>query len=471
MSLPFKNSKVFPWLDDARFQEGLSLLKEVAEERRQAIQSVTPPAADRLSAYAERLQQFGELRGGGLYFPYLSGGDGHGAWVKLTDGSVKLDFITGIGVHGLGHNHPELMECGVIAAMTDTVLQGNLQQSDLSVDLADQLVQLASKQGADLPHVMLTTSGAMANENALKLAFHQRPGTYRVLAFEHCFAGRTLALSRVTDKPAYRVGLPSTLSVDHLPFFDSAHPAQSTQAALKRLDEYLHRFPGEHGAIWLEMIQGEGGYNVGEREFFVKLLSVARQHQLPIVFDEVQTFGRTYEPFAFQYFGLDEYADIVTIGKISQICATFFGPAFKPGPGLISQTFTGGTWEILASQVVIDTLQKQRHFGEGGRNQQIFERFSAGLDGLAEKFPGEVTGPWGLGGMIALTPLQGTAAQAKRLVEICYEEGLICFVAGANPARVRFLPPVGVVTDAQIDLGLEILERSLVRLLGEAQSA
>ena len=467
MSLPFKSSEVFPWLDDARFQEGLRLLKEVAAERCQAVEGIVPPATDQMPAYEQRLQQFGELRGGKLYFPYLSGGDGNGAWVKLKDGSVKLDFITGIGVHGLGHNHPGLMECGVIAAMLDTVLQGHLQQSDLSVDLAEQLVQLAKAQGANLPHVMLTTSGAMANENALKLAFHQRRGTYRVLAFEHCFAGRTLALTRLTDKPAYRVGLPQTLCVDHLPFFNAARPEESTQVAMTRLDEYLRRFPGEHGAIWLEVIQGEGGYNVGQRDFFVKILTVARKHQIPIIFDEVQTFGRTYQPFAFQYFGLDEFADIVTIGKISQICATFFGPDYQPGPGLVSQTFTGGTWEILASQVVLDTLQTQGHFGEGGRNQQIFDRFASGLDALAKKFPGELTGPWGLGGMIATTPMQGTPAQAKRLVEICYEEGLICFVAGSDPARVRFLPPIGVVTDEQIDLGLEIFERSLVRLLSE----
>ncbi|MEC8159554.1 MAG: aminotransferase class III-fold pyridoxal phosphate-dependent enzyme [Planctomycetota bacterium] len=471
MPLPTRRSANLPWLKDPRYQEAMRLLQELLSERARGVQGVNPPDADRSLAYEAKLKKFADLRGGKLFFPYLSQGNGHGAWVELGDGSVKLDFITGIGVHGLGHNHPDLMKCGVMASMMDTVMQGNLQQTDFSVDLSDQLVKLASENGASLPHVMLTTSGAMANENALKLAFHHRPGSNRILAFEHCFAGRTLALSRVTDKASYRVGLPQTLNVDHLPFFDSGNPDSSCQLALQSLEKCLNRHPGEYGAIWIELIQGEGGYNVGDRRFFVDLLNRVRELNIPIIFDEVQTFGRTYRPFAFQHFGLDAYADIVTIGKISQVCGTFFSSQFKPGPGLVSQTFTGGTWEMLAAQVVLETLVNQGHFGDGGRNEVIFNRFASGLETLSNKYPGWVSGPWGLGGMIAMTPLQGTVAQAKRLTQICYEEGLICFLAGSEPARVRFLPPLAVVTDDQIDLGLAILERALLRLVEEESNA
>ena len=126
---------------------------------------------------------------------------------------------------------------------------------------------------------------------------------------------------------------------------------------------------------------------------------------------------------------------------------------------------------MLAAQVVLETLVKQGHFGIGGRNEAIFNRFASGLETLSNKYPGWVSGPWGLGGMIAMTPMQGTVAQAKRLTQLCYEEGLICFLAGAEPARVRFLPPLAVVTDDQIDLALAILERALLRLVKEESNA
>ena len=386
-----------PLFKDPRFQQAVKLLNEAFAEHNAPLDSIQPPDPQLAPGYQERLEKFGQLRGGDLYYPYLSTGEGQGPFVKLADGSVKLDFICGIGVHGLGHGHPALMNAGVVAAMMDTVMQGNLQQFDFSVDLCEQLVGLACKDGAPLEHVMLTTSGAMANENSLKLAYHARPGHQRVLAFDHCFAGRTLALSRLTDKAAYRVGLPPTIAVDYLPFFDQRQPDESTARSLAAMHALLERYPNDYAALWIELIQGEGGYNPGDRDYLIKLLDLARQHEIPIIFDEVQTFARTSEPFAFQHFGLSAYADIVTIGKISQVCATLFAPAFKPGPGLVSQTFTAGTWEILAAMVVLDTLQANGNFGQQSRNMRIFERFVAGFERLSKKFPGEVSWPLGTG--------------------------------------------------------------------------
>ena len=154
------------------------------------------------------LDDFGKIRGGYLYFPYLASGIGNGPFVELADGSVKLDMITGIGVHGFGHSHPALVETGIDAALCDTVMQGNLQQNTQSYDVSKLLTTLACESGAGLEHCFLSTSGAMANENSLKLAFQKHTPADRIIAFEHCFAGRTMVLSHVTDKPGNRVGLP-----------------------------------------------------------------------------------------------------------------------------------------------------------------------------------------------------------------------------------------------------------------------
>lgn len=453
-----------PWGPDPRVEQAIELLNQVAHD--QAREFTGPRAADpaKAAAYEKRLEQFAQLRAGALYYPYLATGRGHGPWVELADGSVKLDFICGIGVHGAGHADAGLRACGVHAAMLDTVMQGNLQQHDVCVDLCQMLVDLARQGGSAIEHVTLSTSGAMANENALKLAFHHHPGRGRVIAFEHCFAGRTLVLSQLTDKAAYRVGLPQTVAVDYLPFFDQSDPRGSTARALAQLETYLARYPQQHAAIWLELVQGEGGYNVGDSFFLRAVCERARAAGMAVIFDEVQTFGRTTRPFAFQHFLLDDLADIVSIGKITQACATLYTGEYRPSPGLISQTFTAGTWEILAGMDILSRLSA-RHFGPSGRNVQIFERFRAGFEWIAQKYPGSIQGPWGIGGMLAVTPLDGTAEQARQFAQLCYDEGLLGFIAGSNPTRVRFLPPLLIVTDEQIALGLSLLERAVVKLL------
>ena len=141
--------------------------------------------------------------------------------MELADGSVKYDMISGIGVHYLGHSHPALIAAGVDAAIRDTVMQGNLQQNVESVAMSQTLLDLANRGEKRLTHCFLTTSGSMANENSLKIILQKQTPASRVLAFEHAFAGRTLAMSMITDKASFRTGLPKVLDVDYLPFWDS----------------------------------------------------------------------------------------------------------------------------------------------------------------------------------------------------------------------------------------------------------
>ena len=298
----------------------------------------------------------------------------------------------------------------------------------------------------------------MANENALKIAFQKHAPASRVISFEHCFAGRSLALSQVTDKPNYRDGLPKTVDVDLVPFFDHADPQGSTRRSIQALRGHAKRFPGQHACLWMEVVQGEGGYYPGSRDYFRALISEARKHDMAIIVDEVQSFARTTRPFAFQHFGLDGLVDIVTIGKISQVCATLYRGDYKPRPGLISQTFTGSTWAILAAQTMIRGLINDGNFGPDGKNVRFHQRFEAGLKAIGTKHPGSINGPFGVGGMIAFTPFDGSMKRAKEMVNQMYEAGLMSFIAGSNPTRIRFLIPIGSVTEGQIDLALGIIE-------------
>jgi len=386
---------------------------------------------------------------------------GNGPFVELMDGSVKYDFINGIGVHHFGHSNPKIIEACLDAALEDTVMQGNLQQNELAFTFSKKLLDLANKNNAGIDHCFLSSTGVMAIENALKIAFQKNAPASRVLSFERCFSGRTLALSQITDKAAYRQGLPQTLSVDYLPFYDESRPEESTKEAVAVLKKYIHRYPKQHAAIVMELIQGEGGFYPGSTAFHKALMEVCRENGIAVIADEVQTFARTYEPFAFQYYQLDKLVDIVTIGKSSQICATLFRKEYKPGPGLLSQTFTSSTTAIAAGIVIIDELAKKEYWGENGRIAGLHNHFEKHFEAMRKEMPGKMSGPYGFGGMLAFTPLDGSTEKVTAFVKKLFENGIISFLTGASPQRVRFLFPIVSLETKHIDDAMVILRDTL----------
>ncbi|MAE62858.1 MAG: acetylornithine aminotransferase [Phycisphaeraceae bacterium] len=452
--------------NDPRLAAARRLVREALAEHQQRLAGPHAPAADRAADYGAMLEQFGELRGGNLYFPFLGSGLGRGPLVELADGSVKYDMITGIGVHAGGHGNSLWVEAALDAALSDTVMQGHLQQNRESFELVQSFVALARDDGADFAHCVLTTSGAMANENALKLAFARHHPASRLLAFEHCFMGRTTTLAQITDKPAYRAGLPATVCVDYLPFFDPAAPGPSIERAVTALKSHLARYPAQHAAMCFELVQGEGGYYPGDRDFFLALFDVLRAHDVAVLVDEVQTFGRTTRPFAFGHFDLGPHVDIATVGKMTQVCATLFRADYRPPRGLISQTFTGSGSSIFVARALLDRIRQGGDFGPEGRIQRIHERFAGHFERLADAMPGVVSGPFGLGGMIAFTPFDGTADAATRTVRALYDDGVMTFLAGASPSRVRMLPPLFGMEMDDVDAVAAIIERTMANLAG-----
>ena len=201
--------------NDLRIIKAKELINETIQEYQSIfIDKITSPKTN----IKTLLNQYATLRGAPLYFPYISTSLGNNSKVLLADGSVKMDFINGIGAH-FGHSMKNLRDAAIDAAIEDTIMQGNLQQNERSFELMKLLIT-----SSKMDHCILTSSGAMANENALKLLFHKHPSKKRLLAFEQCFMGRTLALSQITDKASNRVGLPQTIHVDYIPFYNSKHP-------------------------------------------------------------------------------------------------------------------------------------------------------------------------------------------------------------------------------------------------------
>jgi acetylornithine aminotransferase len=447
--------------NDPRIAEAKRLLLDAVAEHACRLSGVTAPDPDTAAQFRQTLERFGEIRGGSLYYPYLGSGIGRGPLVELVDGSVKYDMISGIGVHYLGHSHPALIAASVDAAVRDTIMQGNLQQNGESFALSSSLLELANKNHPRLAHCFLTTSGAMANENALKLVFQKHSPAARVLAFEHAFAGRTLALSQITDKAAYRAGLPTVLNVDYVPFFDPDRPHESIAAAITVLRRHFARFPKQHAVMCMELVLGEAGYFPGHADFFRPIIELLKQNDVAVWIDEVQTFGRTSQPFAFQHFGLDSLVDVVTIGKLTQVCATLFTDPYKPKPGLISQTFTGSTSAIFAAKAILEVMQREKLFGAGGKIERLNGQFTNGLQAIAQRHPKWIAGPYGVGAMIACRVFDGGEAITKKFLQKLFENGVISFIAGSEPARVRFLMPVAAMADSDIDKICELIEKTL----------
>jgi 4-aminobutyrate aminotransferase-like enzyme len=414
-------------------------------------------------AYARAVREIERRRGRPLLLPALASGAGRGARVRLADGTWKLDFIGGIGVYAFGHADRDLLETAVVAAAGDVVFQGHLLPGPEYLRLTRALARHA---GARLRHVWLSLSGAMANENALKLILQKHHPADRIVVFEHAFAGRTTTLAELTDKPGFREGLPLRGNVLHVPFFDAADP-DATRRSVAALDAHLRRHPGRIAAMLFELVQGEGGVRTAPREFFVALMERCRAAGLAVWVDEVQTFARTGELFAFRTLGLEEWVDVVTAGKVLQGSAVLFTRAYNPRPGLIAGTYAGASVAMAVGARLIERLESEAYLGPEGRVAVLGGRVARRFEALARRCPRAVGALDGVGAMHGFVAFDGSPEVARRVVETAWEEGLMVFTAGERPSRIRLLLPVNV-TDEELEAGFTILEKALQRV-AEAQ--
>lgn len=451
----------FSWQQLPEAQSFIDDLVDLVTQRNATVGGVRPPDANRQEIMKQWLEKVKDLRGRPLHYPYVGTGKGRGSYVQLLDGSVKLDFINGIGIHILGHAHPEVIRAALLGALEDILMQGHLQLNQDYVRALEKLLQLA-KRSSRLRHGWITTCGTMANENALKIARQKTTPARLILAFEGAFAGRSTLMAEITDNPTYKEGLPVYNEVLRLPWFDPKKPSDSVQKAHERLLGYLDQHKGNICVFVFEPMLGEGGYIPAPREFFVPLLETCRQNGIPIWADEVQTFLRTGEPFAFQTLQLGEYVDIVTIAKTAQFGATLYTSEMNPKPGLIAGTFAANSASLKVGLRIMEILDQGGYFGPQGRIQQVHNQFVSGLKALGEgSCQGLIHDVMGLGLMVAFTPLDGQPDRVKAFVQKLFENGLISYTCGKNPLRARFLIPA-TVTDSELDEALHIIEKTLL---------
>ncbi|NQZ00842.1 MAG: aminotransferase class III-fold pyridoxal phosphate-dependent enzyme [Bdellovibrionales bacterium] len=443
-----------------------ALVAEVSNNNSR-IQGIKGPDSEMSAKLDEVAEEINATRGRPLFFKYVGSGIGKGSYVELIDGSVKLDLINGIGINIMGHSHPEVMKASLRGAMSDVVMQGNLEPNHEYLDLAKKLVELASR-GSRLRHCWVTTSGSMANENALKISRQKNTPARKIMALESAFAGRTTMMAEITDNPNNRVGLPTYDEVLRVPycnkFSDMCQSSCGKDRAVTKMKELIDQNKGDISAFVFEPMLGEGGYRVACREYFTPLLELCKENGIAIWADEIQTFARTGNFFAYDTLGFGEYVDIVTVAKTVQNAATLYTEEYNPKPGLIAGTFAGSSSSMAAGVKILDILDKDGYMGPDGKIQKIHDEFIGMLNRLNETTcKGLLTDAGGLGLMVAVTPLDGSKDKMLALLHKMFENGVMAFGCGKGPFRLRFLLPA-VMTSEDIEAAGKAIEKSVLEL-------
>lgn len=426
--------------------------------------SVTPADPAKSEETQQLLEKYGQLRGRGFFYPYLSTGRGHGPFTECTDGSIKYDLIGGIGPNLLGHSHPLYIKSHLEAAALDSVMCGNLQPYPQTFELSEALVNAVSK--SKLKHFWYAGSGSFANDTALKMLWQKKAPAYKLIAFENAFAGRSIATQDITYNEAYRVGMPKNIEVDYIPHFDFKNPGSSAKESLNKLEELLTTNKDQYSALMIEIVQGEAGIVAGNRDYYVQLFDLAKKHGLYIWIDEVQSFGRTHELFAFQHFNLEEYVDIVSVGKALQVCGVLFSKELNPKPGLVSGTFNGALSAVLAGQKIVRYLTEGNFFGKDGRIAQLESKFLSHIEKLSSgSCKGKIGHFEATGMMVAFQVGDGSKETISNFLKKLFENGIVAFSAGKDPVRVRFLPPL-CLEDKHLDEIFAIVEKTILEVVG-----
>jgi 4-aminobutyrate aminotransferase/(S)-3-amino-2-methylpropionate transaminase len=397
-----------------------------------------------------------------------------GVEVEDVDGNRFIDFAGGIGTSNVGHRAGAVVEAVRNQA-------GRFLHTAFSVAPYEGYVRVAERLNTLTPgdfrkKTLLVNSGAEAVENAVKVArcYTRRPA---VICFEDAFHGRTLLTMSMTSKTnPYKTGFgPFAPEVYRIPFgycyrcsYSLRYPSCQVHCARHLEDTFKRVVEADAvAAVVAEPILGEGGFVVPPHEFFGILQDICRRHGILFIADEVQTgFGRTGRLFACEHYGIvpDLLVTAKSLGGGLPLAAITGRSEIMDAPvvGGVGGTFGGNPLACEAALAVLDIFEQSDLCA---RANHIGQRLTARARRWQEQWPliGEVRG---IGAMQAVELVRSpetkepAAEETKQIVRYAYEHGLILFSAGTYENVVRFLVPL-VVTDEQLDEGLDVLEAAI----------
>jgi len=399
---------------------------------------------------------------------------GRGATVEDVDGNTFLDFAAGIAVVATGHCHPEVVAAIQKQAAELIHMSGTDFYYPSMVELAEKLASIAP--GKEAKRVYFGNSGAEAIEAAIKLVkFHTKRD--KLIAFHGAFHGRTMgALSLTASRAVQRKGFGTLLSgVFHMPFPDTYRGTYGIRAehasgdCLSYLENELFRRrvdPDEVAGIFIEPIQGEGGYLPAPAEFLQGLQRICRKHGILLVADEVQSgMGRTGKWWASDHAGIEP--DIICTAKgiasgmpLSAIIAR--ASVMNWTPGAHASTFGGNPVCIAASLATIGLLERN-YIANAAQMGEFIRGLTADWT-TRHKIVGEVRGK-GLMIGIEIVRDQKTKERApdlrNRIVQMAFHKGLL--ILGSGDTTLRFCPPL-LIDEEQAEFAVRTVDACLTEI-------
>jgi 4-aminobutyrate aminotransferase len=399
---------------------------------------------------------------------------GRGAMIEDVDGNTFLDFAAGIAVCATGHCHPEVVAAIQKQASELIHMSGTDFYYPNLVELAEKLASIAP--GKTPKRVYFGNSGAEAIEAAIKLVkYHTKRD--KLIAFHGAFHGRTMgALSLTASRSIQRKGFGTLLSgVFHMPFPDTyrgtygIRPEFASADCLSYLENELFRRrvdPEEVAGIFIEPIQGEGGYLPAPADFLQGLQRICRKYGIMFVADEVQSgMGRTGKWWASDHAGIEP--DIICTAKgiasgmpLSAIIAR--ADVMNWVPGAHASTFGGNPVCIAASIATLGLLERQYMANAARIGDYIMKRTADWRE--KHKIVGEVRGK---GLMIGIEFVRDQKTKEKatdlrnKLVQMAFYKGVL--VLGSGDTTLRLCPPL-LIDEAQADFALNTLEACITEL-------
>jgi 4-aminobutyrate aminotransferase len=393
--------------------------------------------------------------------------NGNGAIIEDVDGNRFLDFNAGIAVCSTGHCHPQVVQAIQDQAAKLIHMSGTDFYYENMVELAETLVRLAGGS----KRVYFGNSGTEAVEAALKLArYHTKRGQF--VAFYGSFHGRTMgSLALTGSKSVQKAGFfPMMPGAHHVPYANCYRcpygqtPDRCAVECVSAIEDQLfrHTVPAQEvAAIFVEPVQGEGGYVVPPRKFFDELRKLADKHGILIVADEVQSgMGRTGKMFASEHF--DFAPDMMTLAKGIASGMPLGATVARADlmdwtPGAHASTFGGNPVCVAAAITTIELLERELIENAEHVGRHLMDR----LRELPRRSPivGDVRG---LGLMIGIEIVRDQETKERapdlrdKIVNPCFERGLL--VLGAGPNSIRLSPPL-IVTKDQADFAAETIQQ------------
>ena len=387
-----------------------------------------------------------------------------GAELWDVEGNRYIDFAGGIAVMNVGHGHPKVLAAieAQLKRYTHTCYQVVPYESYIA--LAEKLNELTP--GTHAKKTALFSTGAEAIENAIKIA---RAHTKRsgVIAFGGAFHGRSMFAVALTGKvQPYKAGFgPFPPEIYHAPFPCHCASLDETKKAVHHLFK-ADIEPSRVAAIVFEPVQGEGGFNVIQRDAVHWLRALCDEHGIVLIADEIQTgFGRTGKMFAMEHF--DVIPDLMTIAKSLAAGVPLSAVTGRaeimdaPAPGGLGGTYAGNPLAVAAAHAVIDVMAEEKLPERGA---MLGEQLKAMLIRLRPQVP-QIADVRGLGAMVAVefrtAQDQADADITKRVQAEALKRKLILLTCGVDANVVRFLFPL-TTPQPIFDEALGLLRESLL---------